>query len=50
MNSYCYIMYSFVMLCILIMFTYSYCYVCSVRDILFLYAVLCIVLCKCVLY
>jgi hypothetical protein len=38
-------------LCILIvMFMYSYCYVCSVLDILFDCVVLCIFLCKCVLY
>ena len=32
------------------MFMYYYCYVCSVLDILFHCIVLCIVLCKCILY
>jgi hypothetical protein len=38
-----------VMLCVLLLAKYSYCYVCSILCILS-HCVLCIVLCKCVLY
>jgi hypothetical protein len=46
-----FINYVFLFLCLcIIMFMYSYCNVCSVLCILFHCVVLCIVMCKCVLY
>jgi len=42
---------SFCKLCIfIVMFMYSYCYVCSLPDILFHFVVLVLFVCKCVLY
>ena len=35
---------------LIVMFMYSYCYICSVLSILFQCVVLCIFMCKCVLY